>query len=1201
VAADVTPPKVPVVSAGVVSVGALRAIKGQGEVLELLEDLGYAASKAAPLDQAQLGLAGVTNATGFRSDRGSRKGHGVLLAETTEIPRSLRPLASALQRAFHDRPLGILGETDANGAWQRMVVFRPRRTSGRLGAITVSRLDVDLAHPTAHDAIVLSELRWQGDRNDADAQDAIDAALDIERVTSRFYKGLVPHFEALEKAVAAAASKNVAVQEGIDAAGSQRRVAIRILTQVLFCYFLQRKSLLAGDRNYLARAYSGRGGRFYSGVLEPLFYSVLALPPAARPASLGSLEIPFLNGGLFERRYGDISLDLPDAIFDLDTGLLGYLNRWTFTVAEERADEAEVAVDPEMLGRIFESLLPDNEREQKGTYYTPRPVVQFMCREALIARLSDAPGVDESHLRLLISADDPLTGLAGSTDAAEAQGLLRSIDTAIDVLTVLDPAVGSGAFLLGMLGEMLRLRNIAYHGAHGRQPTPEQIHAWKLHAIERSLFGVDVEPTAIELCRLRLWLSLVVELDASRPVPPLPNLEYRTICADSLVDFVAGVAIQDTRQHDTELSLGDPVSAEVTELRGRFFATADPVEKRELRGRLLDAETALLMNWLQAKKAELHRQPQAQAYVDRLIDQLRSSDRVYPVFMPGFSAPDVWREGGWDVVIMNPPYVGRKEIPQRYGDVFADALKRHYTDTADLMILFGKRAFQLTGPKGVVSMIFNDSIFTSTDGIVYRRELIRDHGVCVIARTKCFEGQAINGGVIVAREVESTEGAATRWIEGHRRPTQDFAAASLPLAEDAGTPDRPAEAGLMEVYAVPASTYAVLPHRPLFRPSRPAIDLLDRFSAVVEWSDYLKSGGSQWDELSNTPGLERTVSARRSTGYYKQLKPGDWVLLGLVTEGGQGLATADDRRFIGAIAGTNAADEHLRTQARLEHLTLSSELAEEYDNLLRTHGDREDALLALWASHGAKRPNPLATFAQWPKIGTFRIASPEDVRRAPISEHERENGIDGPVCWIPFEKGDQSQLSDEGGGTKIAAAWERENPLVIDWSVGSVTLLRRRAKEATAQKPYFRNEHLWFHEGLIWNAIGSYLRFRRIPSGSMFGHGAPVIRPRPGIEWLTPTALLALLNGDVVDFLVRTFLSSRMNQHVGDIRRIPIPVLSGTQSHDLEQLALRAINAKQALDRGGSGASLSTAESEVNAYVRDLYRIPQDAPLWVVR
>jgi Eco57I restriction-modification methylase len=1190
-------------SPSAVSVGALRAIKQQSDVLDLLGDLGYAAAKAAPLDHEQLGLDGLTSASGFRSDRGSRKGHGVLVGETKEIPRSLRALASSLQRSFHDRPLGILGEMGATGEWQRMVVFRPRRTSGRLGAITVSRLDVDLEHPTAHDAEVLSELRWQADRDDASAQAALDAAMDIERVTSRFYKGLVPHFEALETAVAGAASKNLAVQGGIDLAGGQRRVAIRILTQILFCYFLQRKSLLAGDRQYLARSYSSRSDRFYSGVLEPLFYSVLALPATARPTGLGNLEIPFLNGGLFERRYGDISLDLPDVVFDLDTGLLGYLNRWTFTVAEERADEAEVAVDPEMLGRIFESLLPDNEREQKGTYYTPRPVVQFMCREALIARLCGEPGVDEAHLRLLISADDPLRDLAEREEPSDMERILRTVDSAIDVLTILDPAVGSGAFLLGMLGEMLRLRGIAYQVAHGRHPTPEQIHAWKLHAVERSLFGVDIEPTAIELCRLRLWLSLVVELDASRPVPPLPNLEYRTICANSLVDFVAGVAIQDTRQHDAELTLGDPISAEVIDLRGRFFTTADPTGKRELRGRLVDAETALLTNWLEAKKAELHRQPNAQAHMDRLIEQLRSSDRVYPVFMPGFSAPDVWQHGGWDVVIMNPPYVGRKEIPQRFhdGEVFVDALKRHFGDTADLMILFGKRAFQLTSPQGVVSMIFNDSIFTSTDGNAYRRELVRDRAISVIARTKCFEGQAINGGVVVARTGRQ-EGGTTRWVEGYRRPTQDFAGASVPLTEGEGTPDHPAEAGAMEIFSVPRTTYGVLPHRPLFRPSREALDLIDRFTAVPEWSDYLRENGERWDALSNTAALDKVIISRRETGYYRNLRPGDWVLMGLVTEGGQGLATADDRRFLGAIEGTSAAADHLAMQERLEKLTLNSSLADEYNNLRRTHGDREAALLALWAAHGAKRPNPLANFAKWPRTGTFRMAPPEHVRRTPLRENEREGGIAGSVCWVPFEKGDQSQEAEDGsGGHKMGAAWGRDNPIVIDWSSTAVSLLRRRARDKGAQSPRLQNEALWFHEGLTWNRVASYLRVRSVPEGSIFGDVTPLLRPRPEAPWLTVPSLLALLNGDAVDFLLRTFLGSRMHIEVGDLRRIPIPVLSDTQQKDLEVLTARAIEAKRNFDGNGTGERLTAVEAEVNAYIRALYGVAPDAKLWVVR
>ncbi|WP_160163290.1 Eco57I restriction-modification methylase domain-containing protein [Nitrolancea hollandica] len=1064
----------------------------------------------------------------------------------------------------------------------------------------MSRLDVDLKHPTGHDCEVIFALRWQSELPDAQAQAAVTSALDVEAVTARFYKGLKPHFTALEHAIDAAAARSVARTEAIAAAGGPRRVAIRILTQILFCYFLQRKRLLAGDRDYLSRAYSQHDGLFYPAVLEPLFYETLAVPPAARKKATTAPVIPFLNGGLFERRYGDVSLDLPDHLFDLDTGLLGYLNHWTFTVAEETADEVEVAVDPEMLGRIFESLLPDREREQKGTYYTPRPVVQFMCREALVARLTRDDALPEDVLRTLLSADDPLRELRQHHDVHAIGAWAHILDSRLAALTILDPAVGSGAFLLGMLAEIVRLRGIVYEALHDRPASEELIHAWKLHAIERSLFGVDIEPTAIELCRLRLWLSLVVELDASRSVPPLPNLEYRILCANSLVDFVEGIPIQDTRRVKSKMGslFGGLAAGQVVQLRATYFKTADPNEKAKLRGQLLDAENQLLDQWLEAAQAELREQVAARKRIDALKTQLRSPDRVYPVFMPGFSAPDVWKEGGWEIVIMNPPYVGRKEIPQRYPQSVVDAIIKHYGSTRDLMTLFGERALELVRPDcGVMSMIFNDSIFTSTDADAFRRSLFTNTIVTVIARTKCFEGQAVNGGVIVACRGRERN-RPVRWVEGYRRPVEDFAGASAPLPI-VSEPGAMAMAGRMEVFLAPEEAYLTLPHRPLFRPSTEAIRLLDRFTASECWSTFSQWGSSGWEVLSNTRALERTIRDLKRTGFYTKLQPGDWVLLGLVSEGGQGLATADDRRFLGAVEGTKAAEEHREFQQRLENLTRNSGFADEYNSLLRTYGDREAALLALWAVHGAKRPCPLP----WPRTGTFRVVSPDLVRASPLGDEERKNGISGPQHWVPFEKGDQSQEVEDQDGriSRIGAAWDRENPLVIDWSREAVALLRRRANTPGAQRPYFRNEHLWFNAGVTWNRVASYLRVRVVTERSGFSDMAPLLRPFPLIEWLSPHALLALLNSDVIDFMLRTFLGSRMHIEVGDVRRLVVPVLAPEQKAALEDFADRAIAAKRASDVGQAGESLVDIQKELNGYVRDIYGIPQSAELWVVR
>ncbi len=1173
----------------------LRALRSLNDAVALFEDLGYTAA-ARPVNPGDLRLPNLGECRIARSGRTARSGYGLLIGEARELPRSLRSLARALQREVHDRPLAAVGVPDEGGAWHRMIVIRPRGVGGKLGAVTLARLDIDLDHPTAHDAEVLQLLHWQPDVAEATAQDAVDDALDVERVTRAFFTGLVPHFDALQRAIDVCSARNVVVAGGVAKAGGSERVAIRVLTQILFCYFLQRKGLLAGDRSYLSRAYERRSGPYYPTVLEPLLYDVLAKPREERKGTLRDLDIPFLNGGLFERRYGEVSLDLADSVFDLDPdgGLLGYLDHWTFTGAEERADEQEVAVDPEMLGRIFESLLPDPEREQRGTYYTPRPVVQFMCREALVAALAPDPELDEVLLRTLLVEDEPLTSLRNRLDADRLRRVLRRLDERLDTLTVLDPAVGSGAFLLGMMGEIVRLRSVAHLAIHGGPPTGEQLHAWKLHAIERTLFGVDIEPVAVELCRLRLWLSLAVELKAGWPVAPLPNLDYRTVCADSLVDFVAGVPIQNTRHGD--LPIGDPVADTVVELRSRYFEAADPNTKARLRGQLLEAENSLLGSWLADRRSELTRHPPAQRRIAELEEALRSPDRVYPVFMPGFSAPDVWREGGWDVVIMNPPYVGRKEIPRRYSEAEVDALKAHFGDTNDTMILFAVRALQLADRRrGVISMIFNDSVFTSTDATELRRRLFQQMTVTATARTRCFEGQAVNGGVIVARR--GTDGTVpVRWIEGlktvenRKPPLADFAAASA--AFDAVASGVAVAVGAMEVYETPVEEYTVLPQRPLYRPSQPALALLERFREAMRTSGT--EDAASWDLLSNTRGLERRVEELRRTHFYDRLRPGQFVLMGLVTEGGQGLATADDRHFLGAIEGTHEASEHLRMQERLERATLDSEFATEYRSLLRVHRTREAALLALWDAHGADGRRPLP----WPRTGTFRIVPESRVCRRRVTAAEKEQGIASRVCWLPFEKGDQSQeVKGEAGRTsRIGAAWWRENPLVIDWSREAVTLLRGRARAKGPQSPRLQNEDLWLEEGITFNRVASYLRVRYVPPGGIFGDKAPLLRPlRYSESWLSSRTLLALVNGDVCDFLLRTFLGSRMMIEVGDLRRLPIPVLSPKQTRQLEDLAGRAIAARQA------GGSLAAITREVNAAVRELYGVPLEAELWVVR
>ncbi len=417
--------------------------------------------------------------------------------------------------------------------------------------------------------------------------------------------------------------------------------------------------------------------------------------------------------------------------------------------------------------------------------------------------------------------------------------------------------------------------------------------------------------------------------------------------------------------------------------------------------------------------------------------------------------------------------------------------------------------------------------------------------VLVCARTKCFEGKAVNGGVVVQQLRKPDPPAPLRWVEGYKRPTLDFASASDPLEFRSET-GRFQSAGSMEIFSAPGEMYRVLPHRPLFRPSMEAINLLDRFTGVERWESIGTTEG--WRKLSNTHALENEIEDLRKTGWYERLRPGEWVLLGYAIEGGQGLATADDKHFLGAIRGTEAGEEHLENQALLEQrLEGEPELRDQYERLGTRGLNRETALLAMWddldndallSKRRGGRP-PL-----WPKSATFRIANKTDIRTRPLSDDERANGIGSGPFWVPFEKGDQSQeiIGEDGRVTYLGARWTRDNPLVIDWSSESVRLLRGRARGSTSRrKPYFRNEQLWFREGVTWNRVASYLRVRQVPRTAIFSSESPTVTTTA--DWITPLALLALLNAPVVDFLLRTFLGSRMHLEIGDMRRIPLPVL----------------------------------------------------------
>ncbi len=1167
----------------------LRAVTDMDAAARLVRELGYTASPQA-VDSEALGLGAYPTNRLLRSGQRRREGYAVWILEAEDLPRALAAWGRQLCVSLHDHPLAVVGIPGPTGAWTRLVILRPQMGAASGGpTYRVAKLEIQVGSPTRHDAEVVERLRWTPTMSHP--QDAIDAAFDVEAVTRRFFTGLRAHFDAIEAAIATAAQPRPAVHAGVEAAGGSRRVAIRLVSQVLFCWFLQRAGWLDGDPDYLLTRWRRHHGAYYPTELEPLFYDTLAVPVAERAVGRPGAEVPFLNGGLFARAYGSIALPLPDALWAEDGGLLGYLTQWTFTVSEDTPDTVDVAVDPQLLGRIFEHLITDEEQEKHGVVYTPRPVVHFMAREALGWHLGQRLDLPEAWWRRIVTDDTALDAFAHEYGAPAALALAERLDEAAAHVRVLDPAVGSGAFLLGMLSELVRLRSLAHLTRTGQPPASPVIAAWKRDALAQALFGVDIEPLALELCRLRLWLALLGDWPSGHVPPPLPNLEHRTVAGDSLTDFVGGVRLQDTRTGARQTHWSFAAVETVEPLRREYFATGDPAAKAALKAAIAEAETPVVSDWLDQVDREVGSRPVAEAaaaraHIAALRQQFLSPDRVFPIFVPAFHAPDVWGAGGWDIVILNPPYLGAKQVAEkvRRGQIAAarDAdWVAHHGKRQDLMLLFAARARELVRPGGVCALIVQDSVLTSAEAEALRHTVTDDDTLRILARTRCFEGQAVNGAVLMWQRATPPASSTVRWIEGYQRDPRDFASASDPQAADTAAP---VAAGAMEVWVVPRRTYAVLPHRPWFRPHPAARALLAGFAAL-EPPDVRRPDG--WRRLSDTRWLRRDRQNRRDTGWYDRLAPGPWVPLGYCIDGGQGLATADDRRFLAAVAGTPeaAAARHQQEQV-IRALTARPAWAALWS---RTRADTPSDQSALERVFPALAEDPGVPWGR-----CWRVVAPDALRTTPITEAERQRGIAAGPAFVPFEKGDQSDRAD--GGRSGGARWWRPNPIAIDWSAPAVALLRARARGTDPHhKPYFRNEDLWGRGGVTWNSLARYLRARLVPEGAIFGHMAPTVTPM--VDWLDAFALLALLNSDVAEFIVRTFLGSLMHIEIGDIRRLPVPVLTPAQGTHLSQLGQAAVAAAQRGDR----AAVAAIERDVNGTVRALYGVAAEETLWVVR
>ena len=530
----------------------------------------------------------------------------------------------------------------------------------------------------------------------------------------------------------------------------------KLLGRIVFLHFLQKKGWLGvpagkewgeGDRNFMLNIFKNANenqkGNFLEEILEGLFAEALDRDRSGQDdlydtkvEGFHNCRIPYLNGGLFERDILDKkSCHFPASFFD---SLLTMLSQYNFTIDENDPNDAEVGVDPEMLGRIFENLLEDNK--DKGAFYTPKEIVQYMCRESLISYLqTDQREEDKECIRLFVATHD----------ATLLGDLKEEIEQKLYNVKICDPAIGSGAFPMGLLRELFLCRsaiepNIMENAAN-----------IKRHIIQNNIYGVDIERGAVDIARLRFWLSLIVD---EKSPEALPNLDFKIMQGNSLLEQYKGVDLSTM----TEKKVG-------TEQYITIFDSMLDVYRKNLRDKL--AEYYVCPNH---DKKMLLRKDIADIVKQELIEQsididfedvdLSANSQFFlwhTWFHDVFSRPS---KEGFDIVIGNPPYGAKydNQTKRYYKNTYvtANSIRGLQKGALDTYTLFIELGYNLLRKNGSFAYIVPISL-TSSDSLTGVHRLLM--GNCdtiyissyAVRPKPVFENAVVNTSILLFKKTET--------------------------------------------------------------------------------------------------------------------------------------------------------------------------------------------------------------------------------------------------------------------------------------------------------------------------------------------------------------------------------------------------------------------------------------------------------------
>lgn len=523
-------------------------------------------------------------------------------------------------------------------------------------------------------------------------------AFSVEKVSKEFFVKYKKHYQSFVDSLIESPYK-------ANIFGSNEK-AIRdfvkkMLGRIVFLQFLQKKGWLdvtldkhygEGNKNFLAEFFEANNNdAFYTNCLVPLFFETLNNPKDEIFKVTGT-KFPYLNGGLFERDEIEKKAKADFIVFkkELFENLFSFFGEYNFTIDESTPDDLDVGIDPEMLGHIFENLLEDNR--EKGAFYTPKLIVQYMCQEVLI-----------QYLELHLGKHDAIANFIRYKDRGDEKAkdnFIRNnaskIEKLLDDVKICDPAIGSGAFPMGLLQEI-------FHAKLALDWTLlDKKGEVKRAIIQNSIYGVDKDKGAVDIARLRFWLSLIVdeEVKKGEKPQPLPNFDYKIMQGDSLLESFKGYSLkyhdiqEEPQQTDlfntqTQVNLFKKTHTDLAKLEKDFFDPKNNHRKEEIRNEIdalvahsieqsfkdLIAEKkrtviSISKNIAPDRSKKAKQEKTIAALESEIEDMQQALKDIKPLlkkdekpwFMWHLYFKDVFDKGGFDIVIGNPPYIRQESI-----------------------------------------------------------------------------------------------------------------------------------------------------------------------------------------------------------------------------------------------------------------------------------------------------------------------------------------------------------------------------------------------------------------------------------------------------------------------------------------------------------------------------------------------------------